>query len=158
MNKIEEFIERSKESESFCFDIEHDPTLDCNKSNFELHGCSFATEGIVFYERDYDVIKHIITTLFSTDIYAVAHNAKSDTKNLVAAKIITPYEYPENLVDTMGAENLLDDNLNPKQLALSKIVFSRYGHEMMEFKEAWGAGADVFEEYSCEDARFELKL
>lgn len=156
--QVIDFIDKAKEVGSFSFDVEYDAKLSYYKPRFKMDGCSFATENMSFYARDYKPIKYICNKLFPTDVEAIAHNLKHDIQVLKAVDLIV--DYPENPVDTMIGVNLLDDNRRPNELGLKVIMFDFFDHKMMTFKEAAADGLHTkkFEAYTVDDAESEYRL
>jgi DNA polymerase-1 len=155
-----EFIDTATKAGGFSFDIEHEGKLSIYQPGFKIHGCSFATHGVAFYETDLDKVQEIVSSLFPLDLYSVAYNLKYDVKCLKASKLIDYPTYPKRPYDPMIAINLLDENIRPGDLGLKTQVRERYNHVMMTFEDASIGGLNTprFHEYSKEDAKWEYEL
>ncbi len=145
----------------YSFDIEHPPELDHHDPRtFRLAGCGFATPDLAVYVRDYDTIVAICRRLFPQKLDAIAFNGKFDIQCLVAAGVITSYQYPVQMVDPMIAVNLLDENRRPGEMGLKTIILEARGIKMMDFMTAWAFGehSKEFEAYAIDDVVQELWL
>ena len=153
---IKEFCDLAISNGMFTFDVEHLPDLSRYQPNFNLIGTSFATGDVSFFEKDTKSALQILHRLFDTDTEAIAWNGKYDLQCLRAVGLKSD---PVKFVDPMVALNLLDDNRTPHDLGLKKATLDLFGHQMVNFKDAYEYGPDSkeFEDYAIEDAVWELK-
>jgi DNA polymerase-1 len=155
-----EFIHKVISRGFFSFDIEHDPSLSPDKVGFKLHGVSLSCIDATYYVQDQPTATLLLSILFKLkNVYAIAHNCKYDCKCLHAAKWVEGY--PVKLCDTMIAANLVDDNLQPRELGLKPLVREIFNHNMMEFEAAYQSGgldSPTFIQYAKDDAYWEARL
>lgn len=158
-----DFSTLARKSGYLCFDVEFDARkYSLFKPGFRLHGCGFSTfdesgEIVAEYITDWDRARQIIYDCFPQDIQIVAHNAKFDLNCL---KILGAYPCDPKIRCTMVALNVLDENLDPKQIGLKPTILREYGHKMEEYAEAAKLGMDhpQFQKYAVDDAYWELRL
>lgn len=159
---IQQIIDSAKKHGFVVFDVEHDTKHDPNfPEDFELWGVVFATpEACKFVTNRDDIQTLTDELLLNSDIEQVAHNFKYDDKCMKSAGYVGDTDTLPNPRCTMAAENLLYDNLTPKQLGLKPTVKRRYNRERADYATSslLGPKDATFIKYACDDGTDTVQL
>lgn len=132
------------------------------KKDWELYGAGLCANGVAeYYEAPQDILM-ISKLLWAFPGDVVNHNIKFDLRGLkknADQHGVRLRSYPTNIICTMIAMNLLDDNLRDNQLKLKLLVPKILGVEMMTYEEAISHGKDsqVFKDYCAKGDCFQTE-
>lgn len=158
MDPLQNLFDEITRTGSYAFDVEHDPNIGPHHPAFKLTGCTFWSGNVGYYLKNPVNIRRVTDKLFNEDWEAVGHNVKYDIICLAEAGLCK--DYPKVLVDTMIAENVLNDELHPNEIGLKPTVLRRYNVKMMDFEDAvaFGPESAEFEAYALSDGQWDWKL
>lgn len=147
--------------EDVCLDIEANHT-EIHQRDWEMWGVGLAVyceDYISWYFDDHEDIQIIVNLLILLGKKLVLHNGKYDCRGLRKAGYLVDYS-GLILRDTMVGANLINPNLNEKQLGLKPLVYKTFKHKMVTYPEASAYGKDSkqFRDYGSADVFWTLKL
>jgi len=160
--RVSQIFLRAEETGSMAADIEcsHPEdkyAVDIWRPDWVLDGIALASDEDAIYVTEPALLGEIVSALWSTKACVVGHNLKFDLMGM--KKTFRNPNFPENIADTMIAQNLLDENLYAGQIGLKPSVKRLLGIEMVEFDEVSSdRTSSAFKEYAADDARNTLLL